>query len=114
VAISLDHVNEGGLFGAVNSEIRWRHFGRGRLSSGIECSMLRRELIGGGGRIVDWLRIYISGLSPTVRHADDMSVAVLQLRMTPAVGDAAATINGGLCFGKLEKDVGVAEEGKQR
>jgi imidazolonepropionase len=70
-----------------------------------------RELIAAGA-IVALATDYNPGTSPTMSMAMILSLACSQLRMTPAEGITAATINGAYALRRAEK-IGSLEVGKQ-
>jgi len=63
------------------------------------------------GAIVGLATNYNPGTSPTLSMSMILSLACMQLRMTPAEAIAAATINGAYAL-RREKDVGSLEVGK--
>jgi imidazolonepropionase len=78
---------------------------------GLEKYAPARKLIEAGA-IVGLATDYNPGTSPTVSMTMILSLACSQLKMTPAEGIAAATINGAFALGR-EKTVGSLEAGKQ-
>lgn len=64
-----------------------------------------------GGAIVALATDYNPGTSPTLSMAMILSLACTQLRMTPAEGIAAATINAAYAL-RREKEIGSLEVGK--